>query len=451
MAQRSARSTFAHLTVTFLALLAGAVVPAACSGETGELSTDLPPGTSCTTDGQCSTGRYCGGGTCRQDCAPGGPSCGAGTTCTAQGRCVMEMGAGGSSGAGGSAGSGATGGALAGPVIPPPMDAGGDVTMMDADACASTSVDFTSEVPNVLLLVDRSGSMAADVEGGISRWEAVRTALVEPTTGIVPQLQAQVNLGLTLYTGPDQGYVGNEDTVGMEDPDYVETEVCPYLVQVPIAINNFTPIETAYRPLVIRTQSNGQTPTGESVEAALPALTSLDPMAFPGRKVLVLATDGEPDLCADGDDEEGGRTRSVEAVQAAFDLGVTTYVISVGNDVGEQHLHALANLGQGFPADDPTARFYRANDAASLAQAFEDIVNGVRDCVFSLDGMVKGTGSDGTVTVDGVALPFGDPNGWRLNDPSTVELTGTACDLVKMGDHAIDISFPCGVIIPVPT
>jgi hypothetical protein len=173
-------------------------------------------------------------------------------------------------------------------------------------------------------------------------------------------------------------------------------------------------------------------------------------MAFPGRKVLVLATDGEPDLCADGDDEEGGRMRSVEEVQAAFDLGVTTYVISVGNDVGEQHLRELANLGQGFPMDDATDRFYRANDAASLAQAFEDIVNGVRDCVFTLDGMVKGTGSDGSVTVDGAALPFGDPNGWRLNDPSTVELTGKACDLVKMGDHEVDISFPCGVIIVVP-
>jgi hypothetical protein len=454
MAERPSRQTLAKLTATALALLAGALAPAACSSETGEVTTNLPPGVmSCAADTQCSAGHYCGGGTCRQDCAPGGSSCSAGMTCTPEGRCVTEMGAGGSSGAGGG-GIGATGGALAGPVIPPPMDAGEDA-MMDADACASSSVDFTSEVPNVLLLVDRSGSMAGAVMGGTSRWEAVRAALVDPTTGMVPALQAQVNLGLALYTGPDDGYVGNPDTVDMdggvtEDPDYIETTACPYLVQVPIAIDNYTPIETAYRPLVIRNNSHGQTPTGESIEAALPALTGLDPVAYPGRKVLVLATDGEPDLCADGDDEEGGRMRSVEEVQAAFDLGVTTYVISVGDDVGEQHLHELANIGQGFPADDPMDRFYRANDAASLSQAFEDIINGVRDCVFTLDGMVKGDGADGTVTVDGTALPFNDPNGWRLNDPSTVELTGTACDLVKMGDHQIDISFPCGVIIVVP-
>jgi hypothetical protein len=369
-------------------------------------------------------------------------------TCAPNGRCVTETGVGGSSGSGGF---GAVGGTLGGTgaVIPPPMDAGEDA-MMDADACASTNVDFTSEVPNVLLLVDRSGSMAGAVMGGTSRWEAVRTALVEPTTGMVPRLQAQVNLGLALYTGPDQGYVGNMDTVGMEDPDYVETTTCPYLVQVPIALNNFTPIDSAYRPLVIRQNSMGQTPTGESIEAALPALTGLDPIAFPGRKVLVLATDGEPDLCADGDDEVGGRMRSLEEVQAAFDLGITTYIISVGDDVGEQHLHELANVGQGLPADDPMDRFYLANDAASLAMAFDDIINGVRDCVFTLDGMVKGDGADGTVTVDGTALTINDPNGWRLVDPSTVELTGTACDLVKMGDHEIDISFPCGVIIVVP-
>lgn len=362
----------------------------------------------------------------------------------------MEMGSGGTAGAGGGMGAGATGGALTGPVVPAPVDAGDDVPMMDADACASTSVDFMSEIPNVLLLVDRSGSMAEDVMGDTTRWEAVRAALVDPTNGLVPRLQAQINLGLALYTGPDRGSIGNANTQDMEDPDYIETETCPYLVEVPIAPNNFTAIETAYRPLLIRDNSRGQTPTGESIEAVLPSLTGLDPMAFPGRKVIVLATDGEPDLCDDGNDEEGGRMRSVAAVQAAHDAGVTTYVISVGDDVGEQHLRELANIGQGFPADDMTDRFYRANDAMSLAQAFEDIINGVRDCVFTLDGMVKGDGADGSVTVDGTALTLNDPNGWRLNDPSTVELTGTACELVKTGDHEIDISFPCDVIIPVP-
>jgi len=440
--------TLAALT----ALAAFSLVPLACTSETGEVKSDLPPG-GCAADSDCAFGHYCGGGTCRQDCVPGMATCGANMVCNGMGRCMGGTAGSSGSGTGGTSGGGgsSSGGSAGTIIVEPPTDAGTDVDMPDADACVSTNVDFTSEIPNVLLLVDRSGSMANDVMGGTSRWEAVRTALVDPTNGIVPRLQAEVNLGLTLYTGPDDGYVGNPDTVGMDDPDYTETEVCPYLVQVPIALNNYTPIDTAYRPLVIRDNSHGQTPTGESIEGALPTLTTLDPVLYPGRRVLVLATDGEPDLCADGDDEDGGRARSVEAVQAAYEAGVTVFVISVGNEVGEQHLHELANLGQGFPADEPTDRFYRANDAASLAQAFEDIVNGVRDCVFALDGTVQGDGSNGTVSVDGTPVGFNDPNGWRLNDPNTVELVGSACELVKSGDHEVDISFPCGVIIIVPT
>jgi hypothetical protein len=331
-------------------------------------------------------------------------------------------------------------------------DAGVDDAAMnaDADACAATSVELSTEIPNVLLLVDRSGSMSAELEADVSRWSSLRTSLIDPTTGLVPSVDGSVNLGLALYTGPDRGVVGLESTATEPDPDFVETEVCPYLIQVPVAANNGAAIQAAYLPQEIREGSLGQTPTGESLEAVMPALTGLDAALYPGRKVIVLATDGEPDLCENGNDEEGGRERSVAAVEAAFTAGITTFVISVGDNVGETHLRELANLGQGFPSDDPTDRFYRAADTASLAQAFEDIVNGVRSCTFTLDGMVTGDGHEGSVTVDGVAVVQNDPNGWRLNGPSEVELLGTSCDLVKMGDHSIDVSFPCGVVIPNP-
>jgi hypothetical protein len=417
----------------------------ACSSLPPTKSDELP-GESCTTDAQCTDGRYCANKKCQQDCTPSGPSCGSGQECSANGRCVASSGVGGTNGTGGT--STATGGMGSIPFVP--VDAGTDDAMADADACAQTSVEHTTEVPNVLLLIDRSGSMAENLEAGVSRWRSLRTSLLEPTTGLVPSVDDLVNLGLALYTGPDRGSIGLESTADQLDPDYVETDVCPYLVQVPIAANNGAAIEARYLPQDIRPRSLGQTPTGESLEAALPALTGLDATLYPGRKVIVLATDGEPDLCANGDDEEGGRERSVAAVQAAFSAGVTTFVISVGNQVGENHLRQLANLGQGFPADDPMDRFYRAADTASLAQAFDDIVNGVRSCIFTLDGMVTGDGHDGTVIIDGVSVVQNDPNGWRLNGPSEVELLGTSCDLVKMGNHEIDVSFPCGVVIPNP-
>jgi hypothetical protein len=358
-------------------------------------------------------------------------------------------GAAGSSGGTGGGGSGGRAGTSNNPIVPV-MEAGVSDAMEEADACAQTSVELSSETPNVLLVVDRSGSMSRLLDDGTSRWTSLRSALIDPTTGLVPTVQGTVNLGLALYTAPDRGSIGLESTVGEPDPDYLETDVCPYLVEVPIAPSNGAAIQAAYLPEQIRVNSLGQTPTGESLEAALPALTGLDPVLFPGRKVIVLATDGEPDLCDNGNDEEGGRERSVAAVGAAFTAGVTTFVISVGDEVGEDHLRELANLGQGFPADDATNRFYRADDAASLSQAFEDIVNGVRSCVFRLDGMVTGDGHEGTVTIDGVAVLQNDANGWRLNGPSEVELLGTACESVRTGDHLIDVSFPCGVVVPIP-
>lgn len=426
-------------------LLASGAAVSACSSSDPLDRGALPPA-ACTSDLACPTGRYCEGGRCKQDCVPQERACGAGQECSANGRCVA-----GTAGSGGTGGGVAGGGGSAGksPIVPV-VEAGVDDAMADADACAETKVELSTEVPNVLLLVDRSGSMSKELDVGVSRWASLRAALVDPTTGLVPSLQGAVNLGLALYTGPDRGAVGLASTAAEPDPDYIETELCPYLVEVPIAPNNGAAIQAAYLPQEIRPMSLGQTPTGESLEATLPALTGLDPTLYPGRKVIVLATDGEPDLCANGNDEQGGRERSVAAVEAAFTAGVTTFVISVGDEVGEDHLRQLANLGQGFPADDPTDRFYRADDAAALAQAFADIVTGVRSCTFTLDGMVTGDGHEGSVTVDGVTVVQNDPNGWRLNNPSEVELLGTSCELVKMGDHSIDVSFPCGVVIPVP-
>lgn len=421
-----------------------ALLVVACSSQGPLEPTGLKEPT-CTTDAHCQLGKYCAAGACVHDCTPNDGSCGAGKQCLTNGRCA-DVGTGGTAG---TSGSGATGGTT---IIPIP-DGGMPDVMEEVDACAETKVELSTETPNVLLLVDRSGSMAKPLEADTSRWVALRAALIDPTSGLVPSVQASVNLGLALYTGPDgnnPSYVGSEESATEPDPDYIVTDVCPYLVQVPIAPNNGAAIQAAYLPASIREGSMGQTPTGESLEAALPALTSLDPALYPGRKVIVLATDGEPDLCENGNDEEGGRERSIAAVQAALDAGVTTFVISVGSEVGEDHLRELANVGQGFPADDTTERFYRAADATSLAQAFEDIVNGVRSCTFALDGMVTGDGSDGTVIVDGTTLVKDDPNGWRLNGPSEVELLGTTCELVKTGDHSIDVSFPCGVIVPIP-
>jgi hypothetical protein len=172
--------------------------------------------------------------------------------------------------------------------------------------------------------------------------------------------------------------------------------------------------------------------------------------------VIVLATDGEPDTCADPDSGEqsvrdAARALSVSAVQNAFAKQITTYVISVGNQVGQDHLRAVANAGQGLAVDvDTTNRFYLANDQTELATAFDTIVSGVRSCVFTLNGTVPADHADtGSVLLDGKFLIYDDQDRWRLTSPSEVTLQGAACAaLKKSGDHELKINFPCGDFVP---
>jgi hypothetical protein len=334
----------------------------------------------------------------------GDSRCGSGKRCDGNGQCVDDL-----TLSGGTTGTGATGtGGVNG-------------------VCASTDVDLSHQLPTVLLLVDQSGSMNAEF-GTSDRWQTLRTALMDPTAGIVKTLQGQVRFGLTLFSGLNGA------------------APCPTLTTVNPMLNNFMPIDAAYP--VPTSAILDDTPTGESIDAAVKILQKV---TEPGPKVIVLATDGEPDTCAKPDPQTPeAKEVAIKSAQDAFSQGVFTFYISVGAEVSEMHATEMANVGQGFPRNDAMKRFYRANDQKELGDAFATIVDGVRNCSFQLDGMVKSGQEDkGTVSLDGVALPLGDANGWRLSSPTTVELVGKACETVKdKADHKVKAGFPCDSIIP---
>lgn len=372
-------------------------------------ASELKCGQPCSATATCVNGQHCGSdSTCVAECVAGDARCGDGQRCDgATGRCISgpDISFGGTG-----SGTGATG-------------SGG--------ACPSTDVNLDNQMPTVLLLVDQSGSM--DERFGTSdRWQTLRTALMAPNLGIVDKLQSQVRFGLTLYSGLDG------------------KAPCPKLTNVDPALNNFAPIDAAY-PAPTATSILDDTPTGESVAAAAKILQAV---AEPGPKVIVLATDGEPDSCATPDPQTPeAKELAIKAAQDAFAMGVFTFYISVGSEVSEQHATEMANVGQGYPRDDKTKRFYLANDQQALVDAFATIVNGVRTCSFQLSGTVaQGAEADGTVLVDGMQLQLNDPNGWRLSSPTTIELLGAACDTIKNSDkntsHHISANFKCGTIVP---
>jgi hypothetical protein len=243
------------------------------------------------------------------------------------------------------------------------------------------------------------------------------------TSGVVRQLQDKARFGLSLYSAAD----GNP--------------TCPILKTVAPAMSNFDAINstyTAHSPLE-------DTPTGASLTAMIPILEAV---TEPGPKIVVLATDGEPDTCAvkDPDGRPEARQESIAAAQAAQTAGIDTYVISVGDAVAQAHLQDMANAGVGLPiGGTQAAPFFRALSPQELINAFNAIVSGVRSCNFALDRTIAPADvPTGTVTLDGAPLQHGTD--WEvLEDGQTLELRGAACEqLMAGGNHVVEAEFECG-------
>jgi hypothetical protein len=268
----------------------------------------------------------------------------------------------------------------------------------------------------------------------LDRWNTIRNVLVEPTNGFVSKLQAKVRFGLSMYTG-----LQAQAADPMTGTPAVAAS-CPDLIEVPNALNNFQMIHDVF----MAHEVGDNTPTAEAltaVTAKLEAVTDVGP------KVIVLATDGDPDTCAapDSNGTDPPRAASLAAVTAAFGKGISTYVISVGNEATATHLQALASAGQGGMMG---AKYYEALDSQGLIDAFSNILRGVVSCDFNLNGTVTPqNASRGMVKIDDTPLVYNDPNGWTLVGESTIRLQGTACENVKLSVSFVDISFPCGVLI----
>jgi hypothetical protein len=409
MARIQAKRRFSTTFGVGVGALLAALAAASCSKTEESLvspcESELSCGQACSSVAPCGSGQFCGPeATCTAQCVQGDARCGDDKRCDGNGKCVSKMQLG---GLGGTDGGGVGG---------------------NSGVCADAKITLDKQIPNVLLLVDQSSSMNAAF-GGSDRWQVLRTALMTPGTGIVNTLQAEVRFGLSLYSGRNGAMP------------------CPELTNVAPALNNFAAIDATYP--VPTTAIIDDTPTGESIDAARDSLLAL---TEPGPKVIVLATDGEPDTCQFYDSmPDEGRAVAIKAAQDAFQVGVFTFYISVGNDVSDMHATEMANVGQGYPRNDAMQRFYRANNQAELKDAFQTIVNGVRSCAFALNGMVKaGAETEGTVVLDGAVLPLNDPNGWHLSSPTTIQLDGKACETVKDDKkHELSASFTCGSIVPV--
>jgi hypothetical protein len=214
---------------------------------------------------------------------------------------------------------------------------------------------------------------------------------------------------------------------------------CPMLTSVPPALNNYAAIDAVYGP----EQPIDETPTGESLAAVAMDLAAF---AEPGPKGIVLATDGQPDTCAEPN-PQNGEPESLQAAQDAYAMGIETFILSVGPDVAQNHLQEMANVGKGLAPDAANpAPYWQALDPQQLVDAFNEIVGSFVSCNLAVDGIVDlSQYCEGTVTIDGNVLEC-DVD-WTMPDESTLVLLGDACaTLQDGGEHSVAATWPCGAV-----
>jgi hypothetical protein len=262
--------------------------------------------------------------------------------------------------------------------------------------------------------------MTTNYPGG-TRWTVLRDALVNPTTGIIAQLQSSVRFGLTLYTSHNGG------------------PTCPVLTQVSPALDNFDVIAPVYN----NANPDTDTPTGESIDAVVEQLLTF---SEPGPKYIVLATDGEPDTCA-VPNPQNGQPEAIAAAQNAHTNSIDLFILSVGQgDVSLGHLQDMANAGVGLPVGGAEhAPYYEANDQTQLAAAFNSIIGQVLSCVVTVNGTIDSrSASGGQVYLDGDLIPYGTADGWEYIDATSIRLDGAACTRAQTsGTHILTIEVPC--------
>lgn len=388
-----------HLSRFCLATLASLLAAGACTGNIA----DVPGGSggdnlSCADDLDCPMGTHCGtGDNCVSECDRDS-DCGLGLSCDDRGQCTAGIGA--------TTGTGSDGG---------------------GNGCADIDISFNPVVPTVVLLIDQSGSMTSSYPGG-NRWDVLYDALMDPADGVVKSLEAQVRFGLALYTSQD-GFGGG---------------TCPILTEVSIALDNHAAIDAVYG----NNNPQDETPTGESIDAVAGQLAAFEES---GPKIIILATDGEPDTCAEPN-PQNGQAIAIAAAQSAFANGVETVVLAVGNQISQGHLQDMANAGAGLPINgSQDATYYQPTNKQGLVDAFNTIIDGQRSCVLSLDGEIDpNRACEGEVYLDGNLLECDGPDGWRANSGTEIELLGAACDTIKTGDHTVSGSFPCGAVVEPP-
>ncbi|MBI5528825.1 MAG: VWA domain-containing protein [Deltaproteobacteria bacterium] len=335
----------------------------------------------CVVDGDCGPGLHCGGGslTCLEEkaCKNDG-DCESGFVCLDEGICK----------------------------------AAGD--------CGAVEFETTRLAPNVLIVLDRSGSMEREA-GGAKRWDVAKKAIKTITT----RFDADVRFGLATFSACRAGGCSPG------------TVVVPVAEANAKAINDFldpllaigSPFGTS--PWYLCDSGNPETTTGPTLHALLGEPQIQDASRF--NAILLVSDGGESRDCGGPFGDAAATELYTQAVP------VETYAVGFSTDADMTQMDAIATAGG-------TGKGYYADDEAELMTALETIAAGAIRCDFLL-----GQNPEDLEKIyvyfndDPHEIPRDPADGWEY-DPATnsIHFKGGACDRILGGEVSdIDVVYGC--------
>lgn len=383
----------------------------------------------------------------------------------------VDMGNGGSNGNGGAQNNGATGN-----IMLEPMGGDGPDDMPGEGGgsnCGFTKLTATSPIVNVLLVVDKSGSMTENKIGDETRW-AVLTGALETT---LEQVGSKLSLGLDFYPYSGKSGQALSGACQMPTSEDVVVPVQDGKTAVPLILEAF------------KEKPAGGTPTAAALARALAYYTTGDGKSLEGEKYVLLATDGGPNCsgdldieceaatctvnmdglcpvdglnCCDPKNDPDGPTKclddaaTVEAVKVLADKGIKTFVVGIpGTEAYADTLDAVAEQSGVENPNAPPSYFAVSADAgaAGLESVLGAITTGlIRSCELRLEEEPPNI-DEVFVVIDGELIKPKDPDGWAQSDPitspPTIMLQGATCEkLEKEGAEYINVSYGCPAYDP---
>ncbi|MBS2026939.1 MAG: VWA domain-containing protein [Deltaproteobacteria bacterium] len=342
------------------------------------------------------------------------------------------------------------------------------------------TVTGTRRAPNVMFVVDRSGSMADNPDDS-SDPSCVGTSGQHGYTCKWDQL-----LSLMAGDGINSGYVQQlQDTLGQAAGEPAQLGLITYagsaacdvgVVQEAVAANNAANINRDLDAIA----PQGGTPTAATLAVARDALLAAADST--GRdSYVVLLTDGAPNCdpnfpatsanCQDGTQYCVGANAcvqsngtldgaaplgcldedaSVAAVQDLFNNGIQTFVIGFGADFNDTASLANDTLnkmalagGEPFTANGAlTTSFYRASSAADLGASLQDVSNAIQNrCGFRLAEAAPVTISAAKVQSGSTTISLTLGTMLLSTDRKSLTLSDTVCQEVS-GDQVSFIFTP---------